>query len=177
MAGKQASAVLIAETERLLLRHVIAADAPFLCRLLNEPSWLQTIGDRGVRTAQDAELYIRDKFTASYESLGFGMYLVELKAQKAPVGLSGLVRRSYLPDPDIGFANLPEFWGGGYAFEAAAAIMHYSGNDLGLTKLLAVVKPDNVRSVKLLQRLGFSQEGDCRVPSTDELLSLFGAAV
>jgi RimJ/RimL family protein N-acetyltransferase len=167
----------IAETDRLVLRHLGLADAPFLCGLLNEPSWLQNIGDRGVRTSLDAQRYIQDKFIGSYESLGFGMYLVELKGQQTPIGLCGLVRRGYLPGPDIGFANLPQFWGSGYAFEAAGAIMRYSRSGLGLAKLLAIVKPENIRSVKLLDRLGFTQEGECRVPSTDELVTLYGAGV
>jgi RimJ/RimL family protein N-acetyltransferase len=105
------------------------------------------------------------------------MYLTERKSDKSPIGLCGLVKRGYLPGPDIGFAYLPEFWGSGYAFEGAAAIMRYSNSGLGLAKLLAIVKSDNARSVRLLARLGFSEEGECRVPSTDELVSLYGAAV
>lgn len=167
----------IATTGRLVLRQLVAADAEFLCRLLNEPSWLQNIGDRGVRTVPDAQRYIQDKFIGSYETQGFGMYLTELKVEEAPIGLCGLVRRSYLPGPDIGFAFLPEFWGGNYAFEAAAAVMRYSSSNLGLTKLLAIVKPDNVRSAKLLERLGFTHEGERHVPSTDELVTLYGAKV
>jgi RimJ/RimL family protein N-acetyltransferase len=167
----------LAETERLVLRHLVPGDAEFLCRLLNDPSWLQNIGDRGVRTPREAEQYIQDKFIASYESLGFGMYLTERKSDKAPIGLCGLVKRGFLPGPDIGFAYLPEFWGSGYAFEASAAVMRYSNSHLGLAKLLAIVKPDNVRSVKLLERLGFAAEGECCVPSTDELVSLYGATV
>lgn len=169
--------VHIADTDRLILRHLVPGDAQFLCRLLNEPSWLQNIGDRGVRTPLAAEQYIQEKFIGSYESLGFGMYLVELKSDQSPIGLCGLVQRGYLPGPDIGFATLPEFWGSGYAFEASAAIMRFSRSGLGLSKLLAIVKPDNVRSVRLLERLGFTHEGECRVPSTDELLNLYGAAV
>jgi putative acetyltransferase len=167
----------IAETDRLILRHVVPEDADFLCRLLNEPSWLQNIGDRGVRTPLAAEQYIQDKFTGSYESLGFGMYLAELNSDHSPIGLCGLVQRGYLPGPDIGFATLPAFWGSGYAFEASAAIMRYSRSGLGLARLLAIVKPDNLRSARLLERLGFLKEGECRVPSTDELLNLYGVAV
>lgn len=167
----------IVETEQLVLRRLVPEDAQFLCRLLNEPSWLQNIGDRGVRTVPDAQQYIRDKFIASYESLGFGMYLTERRSDGSPLGLCGLVQRSYLPGPDIGFALLPEFWGRGYAFEASAALMGYCSSALSLSKLLAIVKPDNLPSVRLLERLGFSQESECRVPSTHELVSLYGAAV
>ena len=167
----------IAKTKRLVLRHVVREDAPFLHRLLNEPSWLENIGDRGVRTLPEAERYIQDKFIVPYESLGFGMYLTELADEKRPIGLCGLVKRGYLPDPDIGFAYLPEFWGSGFAFEAAAAIMRHSSTALRLSRLLAIVKPDNIRSVRLLERLGFSPQGECRVPSADELLALYAVVV
>jgi RimJ/RimL family protein N-acetyltransferase len=167
----------IAETERLTLRRLVPGDAEFLCGLLNEPSWLQNIGDRGVRTPVDAVQYIQDKFIGSYESLGFGMYLTELKSDSTPIGLCGLVKRASLPGPDIGFAYRPEFWGHGYAYEASVAIMRYSKSGLGLAKLLAIVKPDNAPSVRLLERLGFAREGDYRVPSNNELCSLYGAAV
>jgi RimJ/RimL family protein N-acetyltransferase len=167
----------IAQTERLILRHLVPGDAEFLCRLLNEPSWLQNIGDRGVRTPLDAQQYIQDKFIGSYESLGFGMYLTELKSDSTPIGLCGLVKRASLPGPDIGFAYLPEFWGHGYAYEASAAIMRYSRSGLGLAKLLAIVKPDNARSVRLLERLGFCHDGEYLVPSSNELCGLYAAAV
>lgn len=167
----------IARTRRLVLRQLVLADARFLCRLLNEPSWLENIGDRGVRTIADAERYIQDKLIGTYASLGFGMYLTLLGNNQTAIGLCGLVKRASLPEPDLGFAFLPEYWGNGYAFEAAVAVMHFARVTLGLSTLLAIVKPDNARSVRLLEKLDFTREGEYRVPSSQELVSLYGATL
>jgi RimJ/RimL family protein N-acetyltransferase len=167
----------IAETERLVLRELSADDAVFICELLNDPSWLRNIGDRKVRTPQEAEQYIEDKMIGSYKFLGFGMYLAELKNGGAPIGLCGLVKRDSLPDPDVGFALLPRFWNCGYAFEATKAVMSYARTVLKLSKLLAIVKPDNVSSIRLLERLGFCQEGVYRPASGGTDLNLYAIAV
>jgi RimJ/RimL family protein N-acetyltransferase len=167
----------VAETERLVLRVVSPGDAVFICELLNDPSWLRNIGDRNVKTPQEAEQYIQDKIIGSYKSLGFGMYLAELKNGGAPIGLCGLVKRDSLPDPDVGFALLPRFWNRGYAFEATKAVMSYARTALKLSRLLAIVKPDNASSIKLLERLGFCQEGEYRPPSGGTELMLYTIAV
>ena len=154
-------------TARLELRCAALEDAAFLLRLLNEPSWLESIGDRGVRSAADAERYIRDTIQAPYRSLGYGMYLVQLKESGQPIGVCGLVRRDFLPGPDLGFALLPDFVGRGYATEAARAVMGHAQHTLGIARLYALVKRSNQRSVKVLGRLGFHHQGPPAVPQAD----------
>lgn len=154
-------------TVRLELRCVALEDAAFFLRLLNEPSWLESIGDRGVRSAADAERYIRDTIQAPYRSLGYGMYLVQLKESGQPIGVCGLVRRDFLPGPDLGFALLPDFVGRGYATEAARAVMGHAQHTLGIARLYALVKRSNQRSVKVLGRLGFRHQGPPAVPQGD----------
>jgi [ribosomal protein S5]-alanine N-acetyltransferase len=163
----------LVETERLGLRNATLEDAGFFCALLNEPSWLQNIGDPRIRTAQDAQQYIQNKIIAQYEAFGLGMYLVELKAAAEPIGLCGLVKRDSLPGPDIGFALRPAFWSRGYAFEAAQAVMAYAQGQLGLSRLLAIVKPSNAQSIKLVERLGFLYEGIHQPPTGAEELRLY----
>lgn len=167
----------LVETDRLGLRHATLADAEFMCGLLNEPSWLANIGDSKVRTPQEAQQYIQDKIIAQYQAFGLGMYLVEIKTSGEPIGLCGLVRRDSLPGPDIGFALLPAYWSRGYAYEAARAVMVYGRSGLGLSKLLAIVKPDNLRSIKLVERLGFRYEGTHHHPTSLEELKLYAAAI
>lgn len=167
--------MIVTETSRLVLRHLNPADAVFFCRLVNEPSWLQNIGDRGVRTPEDAEEYIRTRYMEAYRTLGFGMYLVESKAGAQPMGLCGLVKREALPDLDLGFALLPEFWGQGYAREAAAAVMDLARTSLGLSRLLAITSLGNHASGSLLEKLGFRFEGIVRLPPGEEELKLFSA--
>lgn len=165
--------VKVLETDRLILRHLTAGDAGFMLGLLNEPSWIQFIGDRGVRTLEDARAYIERGPSASYERFGFGFYLVELKEGGGAAGICGLAKRDALEDVDIGFAFLPQFRGRGYAHEAAAAVIEYAGSALGLRRVVAVTARDNRSSIRLLEKLGMSFEGVVRLSPDDEELKLF----
>ena len=142
------------ETERLTLREVSTDDADFILRLLNEPSFLRFIGDKGVRNLQDARQYILNGPIASYNQNGFGLYLVVLKSTNTSIGMCGLIKRETLTDVDIGFAFLPEFWNKGYALESATAVFSYGKNVLKLPRIVAITNKDNVTSGKLLERLG-----------------------
>jgi RimJ/RimL family protein N-acetyltransferase len=144
----------VLETDRLILRWLSPEDAEFILRLLNEPSWLRFIGDKGVRTIEDACSYILKGPVEMYSRLGFGLYLVELREEGFSIGICGLIKRDSLEDVDIGFAFLPTYWGRGYAYEAASSLMAYSGKVLGLNRIVAITSPDNHRSVKLLEKLG-----------------------
>jgi RimJ/RimL family protein N-acetyltransferase len=114
--------MIILETDRLILRQFTTEDAEFILELVNEPSFIQNIGDRGVRTLEDARSYILRVAVASYEKNGFGLYLVELKESGQAIGMCGLIKRDGLEDVDIGYAFLPKFWSKGYAQEAASAV-------------------------------------------------------
>lgn len=168
-----ASSEIVLETGRLVLRRLSARDAGFILKLLNEPSWLRFIGDRGVRTLEDARLYIERGPVAGYERDGFGFYLVELKAGGDAAGICGLVRREGLADVDIGFAFLPQFWGRGYAHEAAAAVMEYAREVFGLRRIVAITAADNDSSIRLLEKLGLSFERMIRLPGDDEEIKLY----
>jgi len=150
--------MIVLQTERLILRGLNAKDAPFILTLLNEPSFLRFIGDKKVRTVEDAEQYIQTGPAASYERHGFGLCLVELKDAHTPIGICGLLKRDELPDPDIGFAFLPDFWNKGYAFESAAAVLKDARERLNLDRILAITNQDNESSIKLLQKLGLHVE-------------------
>ena len=144
----------VLETQRLILRLASLGDDGFVLRLLNEASFLRFIGDRGVRSLDDARRYITERFLGSYEQHGFGMWVVERKDPPGPIGICGLVKRDALPDPDIGFAFLPEFWSRGYGSEAALAVKHHAFDSLALPRLLAVTNPENAASIRIVERLG-----------------------
>ncbi len=149
---------ILAETERLRVRPYVLADAPFTLMLLNTPSWLTFIGDRGVKTIEEAETYIRDNALMSYEQYGLGPYIVELKETGMPIGHCGLHKRPALDDIDIGFAFLPQYAGSGYGYESASALVAYAQNTLGLTRLTGITKPTNNPSIRLLEKLGMHFE-------------------
>src|SRR5215467_11214337 len=148
------------QTERLLLRQFTVDDAEFILTLLNEPSFLRYIGDKKVRNLEDARQYILNGPVATYEQHGFGLCLVELKESHTPIGMCGLLKRAELPDPDIGFALLPDFWSKGLAFEASTAVLDDARERLKLQRILAITSLDNDASINLLQRLGFTFEGN-----------------
>ena len=156
----------ILETERLALRKITTDDAPFLLKLLNEPSFIQNIGDRNVRSIDDASRYALNGPIASYEQHGFGLYLVELKESQAAIGICGLVKRDSLPDADIGFAFLPEYWRQGYAVESAWAIKEYGAGALGMKRFLAIVNPANAGSIRVLEKIGLVY--DCMIRVTPD---------
>ncbi|HTO74108.1 MAG TPA: GNAT family N-acetyltransferase [Gemmatimonadales bacterium] len=164
----------VLETGRLRLRRLEDADAPFILNLLNQPSFLRYIGDKGVRNLDQARDYIRTGPAASYEKHGFGLYLVML-ADGTPIGMCGLVRRDALEHADIGYSFLPEHWSKGYALEAARGLLHYARNTLGLGKLLAIVSPENASSIRLLEKLGFRFEREQFMKGDNEdLVRVYG---
>jgi len=165
----------VAQTERLLLRWLNAGDSAFILELLNEPSWIRYIGDKGVKSIQDAERYIERGPVEMYRRLGFGLYLVELKENGAPIGICGLIKREALLDVDLGFAFLPRFWSSGYAFESASAVMSYARRALGLYRIVAILSQDNDRSANLLLKLGFRFESTVRLQRDGDELTLYAA--
>jgi RimJ/RimL family protein N-acetyltransferase len=165
----------ILETERLILRRMTADDAEFIFKLVNEPSFIRFIGDKGVRIHADAVQYIQTGPVASYERFGFGLYLVELKEGLVPIGMCGLVKRDSLPDADIGFAFLPAFWSKGYAHEAASAVKAYGRDVLGINRLVAITDPDNESSIKLLEKIGLRFERLVRLSEGAPEIKLFAS--
>lgn len=163
----------VLETDRLILRRLSAEDAEFILELVNDPSFIRFIGDKGVRNLDDARQYIQAGPVASYDQNGFGLYLVELKENGLPIGISGLLKRDTLTDADIGFAFLPAYWSKGYAVESAAAVMVYARNVLKLNRILAITSPNNEASAKLLGKIGFRFTRMVRLSADAPEVSLF----
>ncbi len=149
---------IILVTERLIVRHLTIKDAPDILELLNEPSWLKFIGDKNVRTLQDAENYLINGPLTMYQNLGFGLFAVISKADGKFLGISGLIKRDSLPNIDIGFAFLERYWGNGFAYEASHGVLKYAKDILRLDKVVAIVDPANSSSLRLLNKIGMEFE-------------------
>lgn len=165
----------VLETDRLILRRLSVEDNEFMLELVNDPAWLRFIGDRGVRTLDDARDYILKGPVVMYARVGFGLYLVEQKSDGVPIGICGLIKRDALDDVDIGFAFLPKFRAQGYAYESASAVLTYGQSVFGLKRIVAITSPDNDRSAQLLEKLGFTFEQMVRLSDDGEELKLFAA--
>ena len=167
----------ILETERLILRELCASDAEFILQLVNEPAWLRYIGDKGIKTVQAAEDYIRNGPVKMYARFGFGLWLVALKEGLVPIGICGLIKRDTPEDVHVGFAFLASYWKKGYAFESASATMAHGRKAFGFKRLVAIMSPDNEASHRLLEKLGFRFERMLRLSSNAPEIKLYGVTI
>ncbi len=164
--------MIVLETEQLTLRWFDIKDAPFILELVNDPAWIQFIGDKGVKNLEDAKNYIVNGPIDMYNKIGFGLYLVERKEDLTPLGMCGLIKRDSLEDVDIGFAFLEKFRSKGYGYESAAAVIEYGRNELDLKRIVAITSTDNVNSGKLLEKVGLRFEKI--ISGSGEDLKLYG---
>jgi RimJ/RimL family protein N-acetyltransferase len=134
-------------SKQLKLTEVVPNDAAFILELLSDPSWLANISDRGIRNLEDARTYIEERLSNS-------LWFVARDRSSNPVGIYGLVDREGLPHPDIGFANLSRYTGLGYATEGATLLLHHAMDILGHEIVLAITKPHNVASRRVLEKIG-----------------------
>jgi [ribosomal protein S5]-alanine N-acetyltransferase len=165
--------LIVLETDRLVLRHLTLNDAPFIVELLNDPSFLRFIGDRGVRNIQDARQYLLKGPIASYQKNGFGLYLVFLKESGDAIGICGLLKRDTLKDADVGFAFLPAHGRKGYARESAAATLEHGRTAFGLERIVAITSPDNMASIGVLEKIGLKFEAVTRLGDDPHEVKLF----
>ena len=166
----QADAVL--QTDRLLLEPLLESDAGLMLEVWNDPAFIRHVGDRGIRTLDEATRVLREGALKQWEELGYGPYRVSLGGGEA-IGICGLLKRPNLDDPDIGYALLEPFRGHGYASEAARAVRDHARDSMGLQKILAIVSPEHGRSIRLLEKLGMMKKGSIRMPDEDEDIFLF----
>jgi len=168
---------LVLETDRLVLRELELDDAEFIVELLNDPSFIRHIGDKGVRTIEDAREHLRTGPMESYGRLGFGMWAVEPRAGGRPMGICGLIQREWLDDVDVGFAFLPQFCSRGYGFESASAVLAHARDRVGLERIVAITARDNAASIALLEKLGLTFERVVEFPDDGKEVSLFAVDV
>lgn len=164
----------ILQTERLNLRRLKLDDADFILELLNEPAFLENVGDKGVRDRAGAEKYLLDGPLMSYRQHGFGLFRVELNTDATPIGICGLLKRDTLDDADLGFALLSRFESRGYATEAAAAALAYGFETLGLPRVVAITIPGNRGSIAVLEKIGLRFERLIDLPGDGAPLRLYG---
>ena len=166
--------MIVAETERLILSKISVEDAPFIFELMNTPKWIRFIGDRNVRSVEDAATYIQNNQLKSYENHGFGYYKLQLKSDNLkPIGSFGLVKRDTLEHIDIGFSLLPPYEGQGFGFEGATAIMDLAKEKFDISTLCAITLPENEASIQLLEKLGLSYQKRVKPFEDDAELLLF----
>ncbi|MFK8009343.1 MAG: GNAT family N-acetyltransferase [Saprospiraceae bacterium] len=161
----------IITTKRLYLREANLDDAKFIFELLNSKGWIDNIGDRGIRTIEDAQQYINNKLIPDYGKNNIAMFIMERKEDGVSIGTCGLIKRPQLEDVDIGFAILEEFGKKGYAYEAASATLRMAVEEIKITRIVGITTLDNKDSQRLLEKIGLAFEK--MIPFEDEELMLF----
>ena len=164
----------VVDTERTTLSTLTVEDAAFYLALINDPTWISNIRDKGIRTIGEAQESIQKEAIASQNTYGFSLFVIRRKSDNVEMGLCGLIKRDGLKHVDIGYAFLPAYIGQGYAFEAASAVVRYARSAVGLKKLAAITSPDNERSNHLLAKLGFTLEDVVIMPGEERKTNLYG---
>jgi len=161
------------ETERLILRPTSEQDSEFIFELLNSPKWLKYIGDRNIKTVENAKDYIKEKITPQLERLGYSNYTVIRKQDHQKIGTCGLYDRPGLEGIDIGYAFLPEYENNGFAFESSNRLKEAAFNELGIKTISAITTKENTSSQKLLEKLGLKLTGTTQILNDNEELLLY----
>lgn len=161
------------ETKRFILKPSDIDDAEFFLELYNSPQFIENIGDRNLRTIEDAENYITEKFRPQFEKLGIGNYVVIRKEDSVKMGGVGIFERDGLDVMDIGFSFLPQFIGKGNAFEAANKVKEIAMNEFGIKNISAITTKTNIPSQKLIEKLGLKFKKMVRLPNDDEELMYY----
>lgn len=164
---------LIIQTERLVLRLLTIEDASFILTLLNQESFILNIGDKNIRTLEEAQAYIECGPLAMQSQLGFSLYCCQSKEDGELIGLSGLIKRDGVLYPEVGFAFLADYCRLGYGRESAEAVVNYAFNKLKLIKLNAICNIDNTASQRLLKSLNFEYLQHLKLPNIDNSVLLF----
>ena len=162
----------ILETDRLILSELKTKDAKFIHKLYNDQDFINYIGDKGIHSVQDAVRFINTGPIQSYKNHEHGLYLVKLKDETS-IGVCGLLKRDYLDLPDIGFAILPDYRRMGFIYEASKAVIEDAKNRLHLDSLFAITTPDNIGSINLLKKLGFTLKDIIKRDKNNEPIQLY----
>ena len=160
------------ETERLLLRPLTLDDLDDMARFLSDPETMRFIGVGGTRTRAQAQATL-EWMIETLEQQGFGHLAAERKDDGVLVGRSGLnvwnptnwtiTRLDEAQGPveiEIAYLFGRQHWGHGYATEAASAIRDWAFANLDLERLIALIYPENVRSIRVAEKLGMQPAGD-----------------
>jgi ribosomal-protein-alanine N-acetyltransferase len=150
------------ETARLRLRSFIPSDLDALARLFADPEVMRHLGIESGKTMTRAETQIvLDKYIAGWAEHDFGMCAVWHKATQQLIGLCGLRLRQ--TPPELLYVLSKEWWGQGLAVEAARACLRYSFEELKLERVVALTRPDNVGSRRVLKKLCMGNEQEVTV--------------
>ncbi len=151
--------MVLLQTERLFLRHFHILDQEPMYRVFGDAEVMR-FGD-GVQTKAWVHRWLTTCLEQYYQQWGFGPYAVVERSQREVIGYCGLF---FFPDVggqpaiELGYRFARAWWGAGYATEAARAVREFAFHTLGMQRLIAIIDPHNVASIRVAQKLGMQYE-------------------
>lgn len=163
-------ASIIASTSSIYLRKLCLEDAEFIWDLTNQKAWLENIGDRNIHSIKDAQRFLNKGPMQAYKTHNYGLYIIVKQGSHEPIGVCGLVQRSYLNAPDLGFAISEKYYRKGYAFAASSLVLSNAFQVSQSSFIYAATKQGNTASQLLLTKLGFEKLQQALMISGEQLV-------
>jgi RimJ/RimL family protein N-acetyltransferase len=142
------------ETQRLRLRLFTHDDVQAMFDLSSDPEVIKYAEAKPIQDLQEAQQRLESGPLSDYKKYGYGRFAVELKETGRVIGFCGI---KYLPEielPEVGYRYLKAYWGRGIGTEAARACVDFARDDLGIKKLVALIIPENIASIRVAEKLG-----------------------
>lgn len=152
------------ETNRLRLRLFTPQDLDDLYSLYSDPDVMRYVG-KGVRTRQETEKGLF--FMIEHYKHGFGLWVVVHKAKGQFIGRCGLCYLDNTPEIELGYTFVKAYWNRGLATEASLASLRYGFEELKLERIVAIAKPENYASRRVMEKVGMNYEKDAYYYNTD----------
>jgi RimJ/RimL family protein N-acetyltransferase len=161
------------QTERLFLRPFTPDDAEAYWPLVSLPEVLRYTGEQAQASLDDVRRTLLSRPIRDYSVHGFGRMACIEKCSGRLVGFSGLKYLEDLQEVDVGYRFLPDCWGKGYATESAKVLMQQGILEHGITRIIGLVQPENLASVRVLSKLGLTFERKIRPSGSASELELY----
>ncbi|WP_174616090.1 GNAT family N-acetyltransferase [Virgibacillus ihumii] len=170
---------MMLSTERLILRPYEDKDMDFLMSMLSDPEMVRFIGNGKIKDEIGAKQFMDWIYSAYEYGSEFGLHVMVLKGEDAPIGHAGLVPQQVEErnEIEIGYWVKRPYWGQGYATEIAAALKNFGLQELAEQRLIALVQPGNVGSQKVAEKIGMKIENQIKLSGQDVFFYTVGESV
>lgn len=154
------------ETSRLRQRMFTPDDLDALATVTGDPEVMQYLGTSGARSREKTKTTI-DAILRHWNEHGFGIWALEHKADQRVIGWCGLQILEKTPEIEVAYLLAKEYWNQGLATEAARAAIEYGFRELNLKRIVAIARPENVGSYRVMEKIGMKYERDAHYYNVD----------
>jgi ribosomal-protein-alanine N-acetyltransferase len=154
------------ETSRLRLRMFTPDDLDALSAITGDAEVMKYLGTSGPRTREKTKTTI-DAILRHWSEHGFGIWALEHKRDQRLIGWCGLQMLEKTPEIEVAYLLAQDYWNQGLATEAARASIEYAFRELKLRRIVAIARPENVGSYRVMEKAGMKYERDAHYYNVD----------